>query len=212
MLSWWSQRRARAGADATERPSATPDATSALYAYDLALVGRAKANDPAAIDEVGARLVCVPRFLAQRNRRMGHVLSFEDLSDATQDAIAVLWSKLQEYRGDATLETWCYAIAGGVFMNAIRKRQRQTSRSLTELEDAPATTDPEPTDYAHVHRCLAKLPKDDEFLVRARAFDDWTFEALAEHSGRSLSALKARYYRALRKLQRCLEPTLRKER
>ncbi|MBL8897300.1 MAG: RNA polymerase sigma factor [Planctomycetes bacterium] len=167
------------------------------------------------MDLLVERMRCVPRFLALRNRRSGGLLSLEDLRDLTQEVLGIAWQKLAEYRGDATLETWLFAISAHVFLNAARRstrRKRSTVAGEDLLGREAVAHDAPPEDYAHVHACLAELPEHDAKIVRARAFEGLEFAEIAAATGHSLPALKARYYRALQALRGCLGPYLRRER
>lgn len=151
----------------------------------------------------------MPRLLAAQNRRAGARLSIEDLKDATQEAIAITWRKLAEYRGDASLVTWVASICHFVLMNAARKTRRQPVPASaigdgSQLEVAVAT-DASPHDFGHVYACLERLPDRDAQIVRARAFEELEFEEIARRTGLGVGGLKSRYYRALRRLRDCLD-------
>lgn len=192
------------------RSSALQSVSEPTHPDDRALASQAKGGDDAAVARVTARMACIPRYLASRNRRRGGLFSPDDLRDLTQEAIVIIWKKLDRFRGEASLETWWCAIAGGVFMNAFRKRLRQRTRSLdgdfSESADQLVAIDApaEPDRYADLTRCLQRLPQREAEVVKARAFDAQEFEVIASQSGLSLSGLKSVYYRALRKLEACL--------
>jgi RNA polymerase sigma-70 factor (ECF subfamily) len=185
--------------------------TEPHHAADRELARAARRGEAGAADRLAERMRCVPRFLAARNRRMGGVLGADDLADATQEVVAIAWQKLSEFRGDAALETWLHAICGGVFMNAVRRlaRQRRVAVAGAGHGGEPEVAEAEPHDFDHVHVCLERLPAAEASVVRARVFDQQEFDAIARREGLSLSALKARYYRALQKLADCLTPYLR---
>jgi len=179
---------------------------------DRGLAERALAGQPDAVAQLAKRLGCAPRFLAVHNRRLGHPLEAEDLADATQETVTLVWSKLREYRGDASLETFVYAVSKGVFMNAVRRRGRlHATFSTLQTEPQPATHDDEPQEFEHVYRSLAQLAPADQALVRAKCFDGLTFDEIAQRFGQGTNTLKTRYYRALRRLRDSLDPTRRAE-
>jgi len=104
---------------------------------DLDLVGRALAGEPAGIDELVERLRCIPRMLADRNRRLGGPLQESELADVAQETAVAIWRKLSGFEGRAALETWVYRFAYLELMLRLRKRRRRLA-SLDELEVEPA--------------------------------------------------------------------------
>lgn len=209
-----SIRRADEGMGAPLSPI-DPDSSAPRYSGDRVLAQRALLGDRDAVDLLVERMCCVPRFLALRNRRLGSMLSLEDLRDLTQEVLGIAWQKLAEFRGDAALETWLFAISARAFLNAARRHARRKRSGVAGeevLERAAVARDVPIEDYAHVHACLEQLPEQDARIVRERAFEGREFAEIAASTGHSISALKARYYRALQALRACLGPYLRRER
>src|SRR5262249_7628794 len=92
---------------------------------DLELVRRALGGQRAAVDGLLARLRNVPRILAALNVRLGWPLQADEIADLSQDAVVLIWRKLDTFNGRSSLETWFYSIARNEFMNALRSKQRR---------------------------------------------------------------------------------------
>jgi RNA polymerase sigma-70 factor (ECF subfamily) len=86
------------------------------------------------------------------------------LDDAAQEVFVVVHRRLPEFRGDASLRTWLYAIVRNVAAN--QRRGAQRGRTQTVLD--PALASPAPSPLEHVQEREAA-----EFVRRfARALDD----------------------------------------
>jgi RNA polymerase sigma-70 factor (ECF subfamily) len=79
-------------------------------------------------------------FVWRAVRRFG--VPAEHAEDAVQDVFMIVQRKLPEFRGDAALTTWLYAIARGVVSNQRRSASRAAKR-LDAVERPPAPETPE---------------------------------------------------------------------
>jgi RNA polymerase sigma-70 factor (ECF subfamily) len=186
---------------AADRPPQAP------HASDLALVQRARSGDARATDEVLERLVCVPAMLRDRHRRFGAPLGADELEDVEQDTLAALWSKLELYRGLASLETWAYRFAFNELLKTVDRKRRRThlrpEAPEATLEELVAPTPLETDDDAlDLEVTLARLAPAAADVIRAHHFDELSFEEFALLRGEPLSTVKARYYRGLSELKR----------
>lgn len=164
-------------------------------------MGRALAGESAAIDALVDRLRCVPRMLADRNRRMGSPLDEGDLLDVAQETAAAVWRKLPDYAGRAALETWVYRFAYLELMLRLRRRRRRPG-SLEDVQAEPqAAAEPAAFEYEELHRCLDELPDDEAEIVRLKHYDDLTFEEVGALRSISPNTAKTRYYRGILKLR-----------
>jgi RNA polymerase sigma-70 factor (ECF subfamily) len=76
-----------------------------------------------------------PALLRHCYRMLG---SFAEAEDLAQDTLQRAWKARAEYRGDASIQRWLYAIATNACLNALAQRKR---RGLPQLETAPAGDD-----------------------------------------------------------------------
>lgn len=168
---------------------------------------RAQAGDARATETVLERLACVPAMLRSRHRRLGAPLGADELEDVEQETLTALWTKLGLFNGIASLETWAYRFAMNELLRAAdrklrRARLRPEDRDarLDELE-APVATEPG-EEHLALELALGRLPPAVADVIRARHFDDRSFEDLARVSREPVSTVKARYYRGLCELKR----------
>ncbi len=175
------------------------------HAGDLALVRRVLAGEATAVDDFVGRMRCVGQFVALRNVRGGRPLGSDALPDLVQDVITAVWQRLDDYQGDAELETWVYRFCDLTFRNALR---RASPRRMVPLpEDVPDPRDgasPSGPDRQRVADLLSAMSSVDVRILRLKHFEMLTFEAMAARLRQSPNTLKTRYYRALAKLRRGL--------
>lgn len=191
---------------------------AAARARDLELVRRCLAKDAVAIHELAARLACVPRILYSINHRIGRPLGDDDLADLSQDAVVVIWSKLATFQGRGRLETWAYRFCFLEYMNRIRLHERRDRRiapieSLDSLEERSAELGPGevPSEFEWLERGLDELGPPESDVIRAKHFDDRTFEEIASEMNAASSTVKSQYYRGIEWLRRSIESRRRKE-
>jgi RNA polymerase sigma-70 factor (ECF subfamily) len=105
--------------------SASPE-----LALERARAGQQSAEFSALVVAHAARVWRSLRYLGVRDA---------ELADASQEVFLIVHRRLHEFRGDAKLETWLYAICLGVSRNLRRKQQR---RRESDLEAVPSWFDP----------------------------------------------------------------------
>ncbi|MEO0652383.1 MAG: sigma-70 family RNA polymerase sigma factor, partial [Planctomycetota bacterium] len=177
---------------------------------DLSLVQGFLAGDRQAEVSLGHRLSVLPRILRTLNARSGRPLAEEDLLDLVQDVGVIVLRKLESYDGRVELDGWTYGICRFEYLNAIRRLSRRP-RPVEEFE-LESATDGEQSSLeaeraaADLEAGLRALAEDERAVVRAKHFDDLTFEAIAERLGCSANTAKTRYYRGMRKLQQFMAP------
>lgn len=153
------------------------------------------------------RMLCVPRILSAKNRRLGTPLSDDELLDLVQDVLALIWRKRAEFEGRSALETWVYRIALFELMNGIRRKQRHSPRESVRVE-AVSLEDPsaaaETADFRFVYEGLERLGPPDEDVIRLKHFDELTFQQIGERLDVSPNTAKTWYYRGMKKLRAML--------
>jgi RNA polymerase sigma-70 factor (ECF subfamily) len=183
---------------------------------DVALVRRAVSSaDREAIEEVLARLACVPRMVHRLDRTLGHGLPTDALEDVVQQVYAAIWPRLGAFHGGASLESWAF----GFCRNCLRAEARRRANRVRLLpgvgqdgfeglgEWVPAV-EPEPEAGALdrerlelLQRELARLPAEERQVVELRFVEDWSYERIARELALAASTVKDRCYRALSKLK-----------
>ncbi len=157
------------------------------------------------------RMRCVPRILGHRNGRAGRPLSDDDVKDVAQDVFILIWSKLPDFLGEASLETWAYHFCELTFLNRARDKQGRAASAASGDAGAYAVEDSfsngyESMDTALVHWAIDRLSRNDAEIVRLRQFGELSFDEISESTRQPVNTVKSRYYRALSKLRELLLP------
>jgi RNA polymerase sigma factor (sigma-70 family) len=165
----------------------------------LHLVRSTLSGDPRATSEFLERMRCIPRFLSARNARAGHPLRPDELADLAQDVFTAFWSRLGEYRGEASLDTWAYRYCLRKWLERVRPKLRPQALD----DEAPGTTtDPaRHLDDAVVQAALDDLPQDESEVVVLKHLEDLSFEEIGERLRTATSTVKTRYYRGMATLR-----------
>jgi RNA polymerase sigma-70 factor (ECF subfamily) len=176
---------------------------------DVRLVRSVVAGDRLALQRFAERLKVVPRALAVINGRRAVRLSAHDLEDLRQDTLVRIWSKLETFDGQATLENWLYRFAFLELLNRVRSESRAPRRERADLDELTAVEAAEGPDEVEIERALERLGPPEADVVRLKHYEELTFEAIGRRLGISPNTAKTRYYRGITWLQRELGGALR---
>lgn len=117
-----------------------------------------------------------------------------DAEDAVQDTLMQAWKALPKFRGEASLGTWLYRIAGNSSI-AIVRRRKYTDTLPEELSgerdfaEQIAATDA-------VQRALSTMSEIFREILVLRELCDFSYEQIAAHQGVSVQTVKSRLNRA----------------
>ncbi len=148
------------------------------------------------------RLASLPAMVRSKNRRMGAPLRPEEEEDAAQNAIVALWSKLDQYTGKASLETWAYGFCVMEIMKILERR-----RGVRRTEAMPEEPLPEPANEAcdvdaeRIAVALGEIDPKGREVVSMRFFRGLIFQEIAGQLGLPLTTVKTRYYRSMDRLR-----------
>lgn len=175
---------------------------------DLTLARRAREGDPIAAERVAERLTCVRHIVATLHARMGRPLGTHDLEEVVQDVQGALWTKLDRYDGQRSLEAWAWGFCGLELVKYLERRRRRERLEYGVNADrygGPASPrDPAAADYDWIHRALQRLDPRAGAVVRLKSFDGLTFEQIGQRLAMPVNTAKTHYYRALVRLRRSL--------
>lgn len=136
-----------------------------------------------------------------------YVHNHDDANDILQNTCIKIWNAIDNFRGDSSLYTWLYRIAGNeaiTFINKNKKRKEvdieQTSaqyRSASDCLEADELSQ-------KLEHAIATLPDKQKQVFIMRYYDEMPYEKMAEISETSVGALKASYHHAVKKIEEIL--------
>lgn len=142
-------------------------------------------------------------------RMLGNAAEAEEVA---QEAFVRAHRALSEFRGDAKLSTWLYAITSRLCLNRLasgeRRLVRQGEDALLRLSDAG----PHPDAALERHeletalgRAIAELPEDRRIVVVLRDVEGLSYEEIAQVLELELGTVRSRLHRARADLKEKLE-------
>jgi RNA polymerase sigma-70 factor (ECF subfamily) len=178
----------------------TQTKTSQRWDDDLRLAQQVVAGDAVAQAEFVARADCIHRFLARRNRGLGLPFRRSELEDLAQESFLRVLSRLRDFRGHATLESWVGRFCEFVLLDAVRCRERE--RSDARVHVAPSAESAHDGELSvALDAALATLPIEELCVIERHLCCQQTFEQIGAQLGQSPNTIKSRYYRALERLR-----------
>ncbi|GAB6267954.1 MAG: RNA polymerase sigma factor SigW [Smithella sp.] len=145
----------------------------------------------------------------------------QDAEDLAQETFLRSFNQLFRYDTKRSFFTWLYTISLNIIRNHLRKnsnrrrndfRQGEKISGTGEFDDKRFTSqESQVIDEGRKEReeklesCLQKLSPELRELMILRFYQELPFEAIAEITGLSLSAIKMRVYRGLEKLRKYIE-------
>jgi RNA polymerase sigma-70 factor (ECF subfamily) len=133
-----------------------------------------------------------------------------------QEAFVRAHRALGDFRGDAKLSTWLYAITSRLCLNRLasgeRRRARQGEETLLRLADSTPRPDAalERNELeAALGRAIAELPEDRRIVVVLRDLEGLSYEEIAQALDLELGTVRSRLHRARADLRDKLERFLR---
>jgi RNA polymerase sigma-70 factor (ECF subfamily) len=145
----------------------------------------------------------------------------QDAEDLAQETFLRAFNQLFRYDTKRSFFTWLYTISLNIIRNHLKKnsnrrrddfRQGEKISGTGEFDDKRFTSqESQVIDEGRKEReeklesCLQKLSPELRELMILRFYQELPFEAIAEITGLSLSAIKMRVYRGLEKLRKYIE-------
>lgn len=136
-----------------------------------------------------------------------------DAADVLQETSVVLWSKFGDFDLGTNFFAWACKIARLQTLKLYEKNKRSASKldaevlELLSAEAAGSDSQSEPA-LSALDDCLAKLPRQDQELIRRRYEPNVSVNQIAEEIGVSANLLSKSLGKIRRSLLACVERTL----
>jgi RNA polymerase sigma-70 factor, ECF subfamily len=143
-------------------------------------------------------------------RMLGNSAEAEEVA---QETFLRAHRALAEFRGDAKLSTWLYAITSRLCLNRLASGEGRMSRARAQgLDRLPATAGGEPgadlersEREAALHRAIAELPEERRIVVVLRDLEGLAYDEIAAALSLELGTVRSRLHRARLDLKEKLE-------
>jgi RNA polymerase sigma-70 factor (ECF subfamily) len=168
---------------------------------------RLRAGDATAFEELV--ITYQHRVFGVALRMLGNAAEAEEVA---QEAFIRAHRALGDFRGDAKLSTWLYAITSRLCLNRLASGERRLARQGEDTLLRLADANPRP-DAALEHReletalgrAIAELPEDRRIVVVLRDLEGLSYEEIARVLELELGTVRSRLHRARADLKEKLE-------
>ncbi len=135
--------------------------------------------------------------------------SFEEAQDIVAEIFAVVWRRLDDVPRDlAQARGWVFGVARNALRNRRRSRLRRrsldrllaTEAGVTGMAESIETEVESRANIALVVAAMKTIGARDRELLRAVAWEDWSYQEIAEDLGCSVNAVAIRVHRARQRL------------
>jgi RNA polymerase sigma-70 factor (ECF subfamily) len=171
------------------------------------LVDRLRRGDPRAFEEL---------VIAHQHRVFGVAFrmlgSRAEAEEAAQEVFLRAHRAIADFRGDAKLSTWLYAIASRLCLNRLASGERRLAREGEETLARIPSGHASPADElerserdAALHRAIAELSDERRLVVVLRDLEGLSYEEIAAALDLELGTVRSRLHRARLDLKEKLE-------
>lgn len=130
-----------------------------------------------------------------------------DADEIVQQVLIVMYNKLSTFNFNSNLYTWIYKITSTRSLNLIKSRKIKSMIGLDDIiKDLNSDNDiisniEQKEKFNNLQFYLNKLPAKQREIFIFRNFDELSYEEIAHITGKSVGALKANYFHAIKKLK-----------
>ena len=171
------------------------------------LLGRLRAGDGGAFEELVRTYQ--HRVFGVAFRMLNNAADAEEIA---QEVFLRAHRGLADFRGDAKLSTWLYAIASRLCLNRLGSGERAMTRGgdavlmqLPHEASGPDTVLEQSELEAALHRAIAELPDERRIVVVLRDLEGLAYEEIAEALDLPVGTVRSRLHRARLDLKDKLE-------
>ncbi len=167
-----------------------------------------RGGDPRALDQItrcyGDRLLAAGR---------SHCRTGDEADDAVQDALLTAATRLNQFRGEGSLEGWLVRIVARACRRIGRGRKNDATLHDGEGELVATVASPEELTAEHelaelIDGALLALSAEDRAILLLSEVEDWTAAEIGGELGLSAGAVRTRLSRLRGRLRVALEPAL----
>lgn len=139
------------------------------------------------------------------------VITHDDADDALQNTFLNAWKNIGSFRSESSLLTWLWSIATNEALNLLRKRAKENSVSLDDIEGILAASAEGSVWFdgdaaaVRLQNAILKLPEKQRIVFNMKYFEEMTYEQISAVTGTTTGALKASYHHAVKKIEQFLE-------
>ncbi len=173
---------------------------------DSDLEERLRRGDPRAFEDL---------VIAYQHRVFGVALRMlrnrSEAEEIAQEVFLRVHRAVEDFRGEAKLSTWLYAITSRLCLNRLASGERRMAREGEEsLERLRGDADPaahvERVEFeAALQRAITELPEERRIVVVLRDFEGLSYEEIAAALDLPLGTVRSRLHRARTDLKEKLE-------
>lgn len=165
------------------------------------LLDRASAGDAQARDDLGRRLAVVPRLLATIHRRQRGRLSAQDLEDAAQEVVELVWRKHRLFQGVGSFDAWLYRFCTLTYRYHVRRSTRGRAAPNDDLSEYVSKQEDNEIDVERLESALRALGPPSDEVVRLKHEANLSFEEIGARLSIPVGTAKSRYYEGIKWLR-----------
>lgn len=127
----------------------------------------------------------------------------ENADDVVQNSFIKVWNNLEDFRGDAKLNTWLHRIVVNESLDFLRREKKHTNDTdISELRGTFADEyfDGEETDRL-LREAMETLPEAQRAVFALKYYEDKQYKEISAILGTSEGGLKANYHHAVEKIK-----------
>ncbi|BCX05596.1 MAG: RNA polymerase subunit sigma-24 [Candidatus Roseilinea sp.] len=197
-------------------PAADEPVASGAFALSEADRERACVRDALAGDADAFRPLVEAYQVKVYNLALRMLGNEREAEDAAQDAFLQAYARLATYKPEWRFKTWLMTIASNLCIDRLRRRRLESiafadvvQREEGNDEIEFTSRDPQPDAVVArqqrdevIRAMLLELPAEDRSMVVMFYFNDMSYEEIAQAMHTTVSAVKARLFRARQKMAR----------
>ncbi len=165
---------------------------------DASLVDRLRRGDPGAFEDLV--IAYQHRVFGVALRMLGNRAEAEELA---QEVFLRVHRAVGDFRGEAKLSTWLYAIASRLCLNRLAAGERRMARQGEEILTRVASREVGPAEELErteletaLHRAIAELSEERRIVVVLRDLEGLSYEEIAAALELELGTVRSRLHRA----------------